>query len=182
MENLWRLSGETVDLGKMPPSPRKLSLFSSLWHFGIMGDAKKPQLRYSFPPFYVGTIDAGLPIMSIPGDTYQVLERSHAITADEARTILLTIRERLRWSRAMMSAFLGVSQLVLRRWETGERKPSGAARRLIWLIGMLIMDRRKLESGIDLIVWGKPGAAHQKPKPVKTAPLIMVVSPQPHRS
>ncbi|HEY2329251.1 MAG TPA: helix-turn-helix domain-containing protein [Verrucomicrobiae bacterium] len=50
------------------------------------------------------------------------------------RSNFIRLRQKLRWSRAGMAAFLGVDRSVLRRWETGERNPSGAARRLIWLL------------------------------------------------
>lgn len=112
-------------------------------------------MRYSVPPYYVGLVDQGLPIVSIPGDTYEMLERGFAPTADEVRRQLIELRQELRWPRSMLAAFLGVSRSVLRRWETGERRPSGAARRLIWLLALLAREPEKLTSAIDLVVWGK---------------------------
>jgi hypothetical protein len=135
-----------------------LSLNLQTWHNGGMGEKRAPQktaLRYSFPPYYVGTVEAGLPIMSLPGELYEGLERSYAPTAAEATGMLLALRERLRWSRPMLAAFLGVSRDVVRRWETGERNPSGAARRLIWLLVMLVCNRAKLQDAMDLLVWCK---------------------------
>lgn len=55
----------------------------------------------------------------------------------------------------MLAAFMGVNGEVVRRWETGERKPSGAARRLIWLLNMLAREPDQLKTAFDLIVWGK---------------------------
>lgn len=69
--------------------------------------------------------------------------------------MLLQLRSKLRWPRSMLAAFLGVSRDVVRRWETGQRKPSGAARRLIWLLNLLAHEPKKLKSGLDLIFWGK---------------------------
>ena len=93
--------------------------------------------------------------MSVPGDFHESLERHFAPSAAEARATLITLREKLCWSRPMLAAFLGVSRDVVRRWETGQRNPNGAARRLIWLMKMLVCDRSKLQDAVDLLVWGK---------------------------
>jgi DNA-binding transcriptional regulator YiaG len=113
-------------------------------------------LRCSFPPYYVAAMAAdGGPVAALPGDTYEMLERGLAPTAHECRMTLIRLRQTLRWSRAGMAAFMGVERGVLRRWETGERKPSGAARRLIWLLDLLAREPDKLKSAFDLIVWGR---------------------------
>ncbi len=113
-------------------------------------------LRCSFPPYYVAAMAAdGEPVAALPGDTFEMLERGLAPSAGECRAKLLSLRQKLRWSRAGMAAFLGVNRSVLRRWETGERKPSGAARRLIWLLDLLAREPDKLKTAFDLIVWGK---------------------------
>lgn len=116
---------------------------------------KKPVMRYSFPPYYVGLVDGTLPIAAYPGDLYESLERGFAPSTDEVRRTLLTLRRELRWSRSMLSAFLGVSRDVVRRWESGERNPTGAARRLIWFLDLYIREPNKLKSALDLIFWGK---------------------------
>jgi len=115
----------------------------------------KPALKFSYPPYYVGTMESDVPIVSLPGALYESLERGYAPSAAESRTTLLELRAKLRWSRPMMAAFLGVKREVLRKWENGERNPSGAARRLIWLMSVLAFDRAKLQSGLDLIFWGR---------------------------
>lgn len=112
-------------------------------------------LRYSFPPYYVGLVDGNLPIAGFPGDFYELLERGFAPSAEEVQQMLLQLRNKLRWPRSMLAAFMGVSRDVVRRWETGERKPSGAARRLIWLLNLLAHEPKKFKSGLDLILWGK---------------------------
>jgi DNA-binding XRE family transcriptional regulator len=116
---------------------------------------KKPELRFSFPPYWVGTMYKGIPILSYPGDHYEALERGFAPSADDVRRTLLTLRRELRWSRTTLSAVLGVSRDVVRRWEDGERNPSGAARRLIWLIDLYVRDPKQFKSALDLILWGK---------------------------
>jgi DNA-binding transcriptional regulator YiaG len=98
---------------------------------------------------------AGWPVAAMSGDTYEMLERGFAPAASEAQVTLFRLRQKLHWSRAGMAAFLGVSRSVLRRWETGERRPSGAARRLIWLLDLLAHEPDKLKTAMDLIFWGK---------------------------
>src|SRR5262249_26435190 len=112
-------------------------------------------LRCSFPPYYVAMVQDGVPVASLPGETYEMLERGLAPTAEDVRRTLVQLRQELRWSRAGLAAFLGVSRAVLRRWGTGERRPSGAARRLIWLLDLLAREPEKLKNAMDLIVWGK---------------------------
>lgn len=127
-----------------------------MWHGVVMAErqaSKKVPLRYSFPPYYVATMERGLPMAALPGALYESLERGFAPSAPEVRKVLLQLRGDLRWPRSMLAAFLGVSRDVVRRWETGERNPSGAARRLIWLLHLLVICPEKLRSGLDLIFW-----------------------------
>src|ERR1035438_5821961 len=101
---------------------------------------------------------AGCPDVSVAalwGERYEMLERGFAPSAEEALRMLIKLRGKLRWSRPAMAAFLGVSKRVLRRWETGQRHPSGAARRLIWLMDLLVHDPDKLKNAMDLIFWGE---------------------------
>jgi DNA-binding transcriptional regulator YiaG len=113
-------------------------------------------LRCSFPPYYVGLVlPNGVPVAAMPGSTYKRLERGFAPAAGEVQMLLIQLRQELRWSRAMLAAFMGVSRDVVRRWETGERRPSGAARRLIWLLNLLAKEPDQLKNAADLIFWGK---------------------------
>ena len=116
---------------------------------------KSDALRYSFPPYYVGVVDGKLPVFNVPGECWKDLERGFAPTAGEVRQLLLRLRSELRWPRSALAAFLGVSREVVRRWETGARNPGGAARRLIWLLDLLVRHPEKLKTGMDLIFWGK---------------------------
>ena len=50
------------------------------------------------------------------------------------------LRERLRVSQAVFAAYLNASLSTVQKWETGEKRPSGAALRLLSVI-----DRRGLE-------------------------------------
>jgi DNA-binding transcriptional regulator YiaG len=113
-------------------------------------------LRCSIPPYFVGQVTpAGWPVAALSGEYYELMERGFAPTADDSIRTLIKLRGKLRWSRPAMAAFLGVSRSVLRRWETGERHPSGAARRLIWLLDILAREPDKLKNAMDVILWGK---------------------------
>jgi hypothetical protein len=111
--------------------------------------------RHSFPPYYVAMMDDQLPMACLPGELYESLERGFAPGAADVRQILLRLRGELNWPRSMLAAFIGVSRDVVRRWESGERNPCGAARRLIWLLDLLARHPKKLQSGLDLIFWGR---------------------------
>jgi len=100
-------------------------------------------------------MDGDLPVFNVPGECWKDLGRGLAPTAGEVRLMLLGLRRELRWPRSTLAAFMGVSRDVVRRWETGERNPSGAARRLIWLLNLLVRNPEKLKSGMDLIFCGK---------------------------
>jgi DNA-binding XRE family transcriptional regulator len=133
----------------------------STWHIGTMttfelATDQMKGLRCSFPPYYTAAVTpAGWPVAAMPGATYEMLERGFAPTAGDAQVTLFRLRQKLRWSRPMLAAYMGVNRSVLRRWETGERKPSGAARRLIWLLDLLTHEPDKLKNAMDLIVWGR---------------------------
>ncbi len=113
-------------------------------------------LRCSFPPYYVAaqSVD-GDPIAAFPGTMYGFLERGYAPSAEECRQTLIELRKLLRWPRTSLAAFMGVNEHSLRRWETGERKPSRSARRLIWLADSLARDPDQIKTAFDFMVWGR---------------------------
>ena len=118
-----------------------------------MADENVP--KFCYPPFILMGFDGEEPLLMPCGAIWQLVERRLAPSADATRNTLLNLRWRLRWSRPMLAAFLGVSRDTLRRWETGERNASGAARRLIWLVDLLAFHPEKLKDGCDLLAWGK---------------------------
>jgi DNA-binding XRE family transcriptional regulator len=66
-------------------------------------------------------------------------------TADETRKSLLRIRRRFKMSRAQLAVSLGIARETLRAWESGQRSPSTAARRLIQLVeGIFFSDDAKI--------------------------------------
>lgn len=113
-------------------------------------------LRFSLPPYMVAAVSSeGHEIVSLPGDTYEMLERGFAPSAAKSRRLLVELRQKLNWSRPQLSAFMGVSLQVVRSWECGTRQPTGAARRLVWLLHLLAHNPDGLKSAIDLIFWGR---------------------------
>lgn len=53
---------------------------------------------------------------------------------EQIREMLTALRNALQLSVPALAALLGVPRITLRRWMNGARRPSGAARRLIWLL------------------------------------------------
>lgn len=118
--------------------------------------AQMEGLRCSYPPYYVAAQSlGGDPVAAFPGQVYNQLQRGFAPSVEESRLMLIELRKMIRWSRSSMAAFLGVNENSLRRWETGERQPSLAARRLIWLTNILARNPAELKSAFDVIIWGK---------------------------
>ena len=69
--------------------------------------------------------------------------------------MLLEMRTRLRWSQEFAASVLGVPLATLRKWEDGTRNPSGAARKLIWLLHDSLLDGpRKAFNAWDCAMWG----------------------------
>jgi len=112
-------------------------------------------LRFSIPPYaFLLTRDEWV-AWNAPGESWASVSRGFSPSAEEIRKVLVGLRRDLRWSRSTLAAILGVPRDSLRRWETGARNPSGAARRLIWLIHLLASQPEKMRDGFDFIFWGK---------------------------
>jgi len=111
--------------------------------------------RYAVPFDLVQLLESRLPLIHYTGRVWEAVGRYSAPTPVEIRETLIGFRKHLGWSRASLAAFLGVTHDVIRRWETGERTPNGAARRLIWLVSTLTLQPDKLRSALDVICWGQ---------------------------
>lgn len=130
----------------------RVATFRGMWHIGVMQKSKLPRCPYV--PFTV--LDYGnLPVFNVSGECWGIISREFAPSADESCETLVAMRTNLKWSRAMLAAFMGISRQTVRRWETKERKPSGAAKRLIWLMETLTRHPERLKSGLDLPLWGQ---------------------------
>lgn len=115
---------------------------------------KKDALRFAVPPhFTVVLFPKGMDVL-FPGSGYKLLERSLAPSPKEIQILLIGLRAKLRWSRTLMAALLGASEHAVRAWETGARQPSGAARRLIWLLDLMVREPEDIKGALELIFWG----------------------------
>lgn len=65
--------------------------------------------------------------------------------AEELRRMLEEIRKELGLSISMLGAVLGAPRVTLRKWFSGERNPTGASRRLIWLVHARLFHPETLE-------------------------------------
>jgi DNA-binding transcriptional regulator YiaG len=93
--------------------------------------------------------------MAISGESASELARGLAPCAEELRGMLRDLRERANLSRAYLAALLGVPKETLRRWEDGSRSPSGAARRLIWLMRCALFEPDRITNTEQIITWGR---------------------------
>jgi DNA-binding transcriptional regulator YiaG len=76
-------------------------------------------------------------------------------SARETRKSILRIRREFKLSRAQLAVCLGVGKHTLRRWESGERSPSHAGRRLIQLVQMLFFAEDIAASDFGAVMIGR---------------------------
>lgn len=76
-------------------------------------------------------------------------------TPQQTRATILRIRRRLRISRAQLAVALGVGKDTLRSWETGDRTPCTAARRLVQLTAAIFFSEEALMSGFGAMMIGQ---------------------------
>jgi DNA-binding transcriptional regulator YiaG len=96
-----------------------------------------------------------LAAFNIAGSCWKRFEKGLVPSAEATRQTMIGLRRDMKWSRATLAAVLGVSFHTVRRWEEGKKQPSGAARRLVWLISTLMGDPKRLTTGFSLLCWGK---------------------------
>ncbi len=93
---------------------------------------------------------------NLSGELAVQLSKLFAPKPPEIQAMLLDLRQRLVLSRASLAGLLGVSVVVVRKWEKGNRVPNAAGRKLIWLVHRLFIPQAtKLESSWDITYWGK---------------------------
>ena len=65
-------------------------------------------------------------------------------------------------SQTQVAEFLGTTYRVTAAWCSMERNPSGAARRAIWLLWVILCrPRRRITVG-DLLTWGRVSASRER--------------------
>lgn len=111
-------------------------------------------LRFSVPPYFVPVVSGHDATVGIPGESWYWRDLLAAPSRAEIRETLIRLRRQFRWPRSTLAAVLGVSTHTLRRWEGGQRNPTGAARRLVWLVNALLRHPEELVNARDLILWG----------------------------
>jgi hypothetical protein len=86
----------------------------------------------------------------------KISELLYAPSAEEIRSMLIALRQQQRWSQAFAAAVLGVTEGAVVKWEAGNRKPNGAAAKLIFFLHSQIVEKAdKVRNAWDLATWGK---------------------------
>jgi hypothetical protein len=107
------------------------------------------------PRIFLSRVDADI-VQNFCGDFWDRLQRHNGPSPEELRAMLVGLRQHLNWSRPMLGALLGVPRDTVRRWESGQRNLSGAARKLVWLVYTAILSPERLgRSLLDIIFWGQ---------------------------
>lgn len=100
--------------------------------------------------------DDGEFLPNLPGYVWATVSHACAPKREEIRHMLLELRQKLHWSQELTAGVLGVPLVTLRRWENGTRRPSGAARKLIFLLHDSFLCRpKKIQNACDLLLWGQ---------------------------
>ncbi len=73
--------------------------------------------------------------------------------AAEIRRMLRDLQVRQGWSQATLATMLGVPPITARRWLSGARRPSGAAKKLIWLTCMFFSNPGRIRTAEDFAGW-----------------------------
>ena len=121
----------------------------------------------------------GTPFATLSGRVAARIATALAPTGEECRGLILALRRRLGCSRGHLAAMLGVPLGTLRRWEEGARQPSGAAKRVIWLLHGLLCEPERPRNPMSFLSWGRcpaAGAAAAGSGPVDGAGPVGVLS------
>lgn len=100
-------------------------------HCRIMRSARIPRVPFRKEVYL--TRGGGV-LVTQSGEMGLKLANWYAPSSTATSGMLHLLRRKQKWSQATLAAILGVPKHTLRRWEEGTRNPSGAARRLIWMI------------------------------------------------
>ena len=108
---------------------------------------------------------------NLSGRAINEMARLFAPDREAVRGMLVKLRHHWRWSEDFAAAVLGFPTVTLRKWENGERNPSGAARKLIWfLYDTLSGSPRRVGNVWDLAVWGVTERLRPPNEPFALAP------------
>jgi hypothetical protein len=101
----------------------------------------------------VGFDANGSLVCSASGEFLGLVNGIHQPTKAEVRAMLEKLREALGISVAALAALLGVPRITARRWLNGSRSPSGAAKRLIWILYTSATAPETLADGRNWLEW-----------------------------
>jgi len=74
----------------------------------------------------------------------------------ELRRMLRSLRKRLGLAQSLTAALLGVTKSAVVKWESGERTPTGAAAKMIFLLYSRLLDPSgKVRNVWDIAFWGR---------------------------
>ena len=119
---------------------------------------------------------------NLSGRAINEMARLFAPDREMVRGMLVKLRNQLRWSEDFAAAAIGVPTVTLRKWESGERNPSGAARKLIWFLhDTLINSPRKVGNVWDLAMWGVTERWQPPGEPFALAPTATMTREQFHQ-
>jgi DNA-binding transcriptional regulator YiaG len=90
---------------------------------------------------------------TLSGHLLSTISRLLAPSDEVVREMLIRIRTAAHCPRGQMAAILGASESTIKAWETGARKPSIPAKRLIWLVHR-VMKNGWPENALDWATWG----------------------------
>jgi DNA-binding transcriptional regulator YiaG len=91
----------------------------------------------------------------MPGDFACRLTQTFQPTGPEVIQLLEQLRGRLGISVPTLAALLGVPCITVRSWLTHRRTPTGAARRLIWLLATATDRPEDLADGHKWLNWSR---------------------------
>ena len=100
--------------------------------------------------FYGG----GKVFIELPGSMLLAMARYYQPSKESVRDKILELRTKMHWTQSYLAVVLGTPLATLRSWEDGTRKPSGAARKLIWLIWRLFL-QQEVTTHRDIADWGQ---------------------------
>jgi hypothetical protein len=101
----------------------------------------------------VGFDANGSLVCSASGEFLGLVNGIHQPTKADVRVMLEKLREVLGISVAALAALLGVPRITARRWLNGSRSPSGAAKRLIWILYTSATAPETLADGQNWLSW-----------------------------
>jgi DNA-binding transcriptional regulator YiaG len=93
----------------------------------------------------------------LPGELSNTLVVAFQPSAAETHEMLRRLRVATGLPVATLAALLGVPKVTVRSWLDGKRAPSGAAKRLIWLLTVEAIDPGKLVEDGSWLEWTRPG-------------------------